>query len=124
MPAFRCFRRIVLSTTILGLGVGGFAVGPPAAAHAQATEAIDPQAQARFKRGLEYFKLREFEAALTEFEAAYAIDPRPEILFSMAQAERLSGDCASAVVLYRRFLIDDPPAVHAEAARTSLEKCE
>jgi tetratricopeptide (TPR) repeat protein len=85
---------------------------------------IKPEAKARYKRGLEYYKMKEYEAAISEFEAAYAIDPRNEIMFAQAQAERLSGDCASAVVLYRRFLETNPPAVHAEAARTSLDKCE
>jgi tetratricopeptide (TPR) repeat protein len=123
-------RRLVVVSVIGCIVSGGAELGHfgggagRAHAQSQAKGAIKPEAEVRFRRGLEYYKIREFEAAIAEFEAAYAIDPRPEILFSQAQAERLSGDCASAVVLYRQFLTTDPPAVHAEAARASLDKCE
>ena len=116
----RPLRRIVLSVFLLFAFLAG---GRPAAAE-ENDKPLAPEAKVRFSRGLEYYKLKEYEAAITEFEAAFAIDPRFEILFAQAQAERLSGDCASAVVLYRRFLSSDPPAVHAEAARASLDKCE
>src|SRR6266540_6496126 len=101
-------RRIVLSALLL------LAYSLPAGAQETDTP-IKPEAKARFGRGLDYYKMKEYEAAIAEFEAAYAIDPRNEILFAQAQAERLSGDCASAVVLYRHFLENNPPAVHAEA---------
>jgi tetratricopeptide (TPR) repeat protein len=112
-------HRIVLSTFLL---VALLAQAAPA--RAQDEPPIKPEARARFARGLEYYKMKEYEAAISEFEAAYAIDPRNEILFAQAQAERLSGDCASAVTLYRHFLDGNPPAIHAEAARASLDKCE
>jgi tetratricopeptide (TPR) repeat protein len=112
-------ERIVLSSCLLFVLCAG-----ATRAYAQDEPPIKPEARARFARGLEYYKMKEYEAAISEFEAAYAIDPRNEILFAQAQAERLSGDCASAVTLYRRFLQGNPPAVHAEAAHTSLDKCE
>jgi tetratricopeptide (TPR) repeat protein len=91
---------------------------------ADASPAMAPSARARLERGLAHYGAREYEAAIDEFRAGYEIDPRPEFLFAMAQAERLSGDCASAVILYRRFLATDPPASHADPARASLERCE
>jgi len=120
MRAAHVAHRIVLS---VGLLVS--LAGVVATAHADDGDLpIKPEARARFMRGLEYYKMKEYEAAISEFEAAFSIDPRNQIVFAQAQAERLSGDCASAVVLYRRFLEHNPPAVHAEAARTSLDKCE
>ena len=119
MRAAVVVERIVLSCCLIVTLCAG-----AARAYAQDEPPIKPEARARFARGLEYYKMKEYEAAISEFEAAYAIDPRNEILFAQAQAERLSGDCASAVVLYRRFLEGNPPAVHAEAAHTSLDKCE
>src|SRR5690349_14134644 len=115
MPA----RPVRLAALALTLLVAAPALTP--SAHAQSAQAMKPEAEVRFERGLEYYKLKEYEAAIQEFEAAYAIDARPEILFSMAQAERLSGDCESAVLLYHRFLDTNPPATHADAARTSLD---
>jgi hypothetical protein len=87
-------------------------------------QSMKPEAKAHFDKGLQHYANREYEAAIVELDAAYALDPRPEILFANAQAERLSGDCASAVVLYRRFLESNPPAVHADAARANLDKCQ
>src|SRR5690606_1942076 len=48
----------------------------------------------------------------------------PEVLYALAQAERLSGDCPTAIALYRRFLASGPAERHAEVARDGLERCE
>jgi tetratricopeptide (TPR) repeat protein len=104
---------------------------PAATAHAQrgpapASAAADDQARAKghLERGLKHFTEREYEAAIAEFEAGQKLDPRPDIIFALAQAERLSGDCASAVLYYREFLAGEPSEKQAEAARTNLERCE
>ena len=55
--------------------------------------------------------------------AAYALEPRREILFAEAQATRLGGDCRAAVPLYERFLATDPPPRQVEAARIALGRC-
>jgi tetratricopeptide (TPR) repeat protein len=81
-------------------------------------------ADAHLGRGLEAFEDEDYEAAISEFRAGYAIDPRPELLFAWAQAERLSGDCPSAIVLYRRFLETGPPERQAAAAQSMLDRCE
>ena len=78
----RALHRIVLSCCLVTLCLAGAA---PAYAQDDPTP-IKPEAKARFSRGLEYYKMKEYEAAIAEFEAAYAIDPRNEILFAQAQA--------------------------------------
>jgi tetratricopeptide (TPR) repeat protein len=82
------------------------------------------KARALFEQGIARFGARDFEDAIAAFEASYKLDPRPEVLFSLAQAERQSGDCPTAVALYRKFLATDPPARHADAARDGIGKCE
>jgi len=116
----RSVRFVAWLVALLALA----ATAAPARAQDHGKVAMDPTAREHLDRGLEYYGKQEYEAAIDEFEDGYAIDPRPTFLFAMAQAERLSGDCGSAVVLYREFLATNPPAMHAEAAQGSLTKCE
>jgi tetratricopeptide (TPR) repeat protein len=94
------------------------------AARADEPAPMKPETRELLERGLELYRAREYEAAISEFERAFAIEERPELLFAMAQAERLSGDCGTAVLLYRRFLATGPQEMHAEAARLNIDKCE
>jgi tetratricopeptide (TPR) repeat protein len=56
------------------------------------------------KRGIDQFKAGKYAEATATLEKAYALDPRPETLFALAQAERLGGDCKVAVEHYRQVL--------------------
>jgi hypothetical protein len=87
------------------------------------TRPMDPAARTRLEQGLVHYNAREYELAITAFAAGYAIDPRRDFLFAMAQAERLSGDCPTAVVLYEKFLASQPPAAQERAARDNLGRC-
>ena len=82
-----------------------------------------PDAQALYDRAVAAFAARDYAAAVRDLEASYALDPRREILFTEAQAERLSGDCRGAVVLYQRFLSTRPPGVQVEATQLGLARC-
>jgi tetratricopeptide (TPR) repeat protein len=62
--------------------------------------------------------------ALEELRRAMSIAPRPEVLYSMAQTQRLLGDCASAIGSYRAFLAGQPGEPFAEYARLNIERCE
>jgi tetratricopeptide (TPR) repeat protein len=83
-----------------------------------------PEAKEHLERGLERYTSRDYLAAIKEFEDGYALEPRSEFLFAWAQAERLSGDCSSAIALYRKFLKYNPPTQQAEAAIQNLARCE
>lgn len=85
----------------------------------QTAESADPHVAA----GLAHYEAREFEAAIGEFLAGHAIEPRAELLFAVAQAERRSGDCASALIYYRRFLATRPSDEQARAARLHIDNC-
>jgi tetratricopeptide (TPR) repeat protein len=133
--AARASRAIALAAAVLPAIAVTVAI--PAAAQAQRGPAAGPsprkpdadadakaQAKGHLDRGLKHFAEREYEKAIAEFEAGQKLDPRPDLVFALAQAERLSGDCASAVLYYREFLAGEPPEKQAEAARTNLERCE
>jgi len=81
-------------------------------------------AKSLYDKGVAAYTDHDYAAAVQAFHDAYNAEARPEFLFAWAQAERLSGDCASAIVHYRKFLDGHPPAVQAEAAQQPLVRCE
>ena len=119
----------VLVTVVSSLA---FAIGAGRAARAQ--QGLDRKAEGsvdiakrvdtHLQRGVEFYAEKQYELAIVEFRAGYAIDPRPDFLFALAQAERLSGDCPTAMVYYQRFLDTGPSANQAEAARVNMRRCK
>jgi tetratricopeptide (TPR) repeat protein len=97
--------------------------GRVAPALADDDQALSPGARAHLDRGLAEYDAKNFRGAAVEFQAAYAIDPRREILYVWAQAERLAGDCEQATILYRKFLALGPPPAEASRARARLAEC-
>jgi len=71
-----------------------------------------------YERGFSHYKLGEFEAAIVDFKAAYAIEPSNMLLFNIAQSHRQLGDAKRAVFFYRAFVRDAPPSL----ARTDAER--
>ena len=65
----------------------------------------DPAARARalFAEGDSHFRLREYDQAIARFKEAYRLEPAPLLLFNLAQAYRLAGDCRQAAWFYDRF---------------------
>ncbi|MCC6902473.1 MAG: hypothetical protein IT377_26105 [Polyangiaceae bacterium] len=93
------------------------------AAHAGGS-AIDPKAKAHLDRGLELYAQKDYAGAIAELEKGYAIDPKPELMYARAQAERLGGKCTEAVGHYEAFLATGPEPEREAAARANLAKCK
>jgi len=85
---------------------------------------MSEEASARLQRGLAHYSTKNYEAAIKEFAEAYDVEPHPQFLYAWAQAERLSGDCPSAVKLYERFLESGPDESQASAATSNKQRCE
>ena len=82
-----------------------------------------PDAKVHYDRGLELYRARDFAGSIRALEQGFALEPRREFLFAEAQAWRLAGDCARAIVLYQRFIDSGPQAVQAQAARLGIDRC-
>jgi hypothetical protein len=82
------------------------------------------QARAHLERGLAHFGAGEFGRAVDELRAAVLLDRRPDALFALAQAERLSGSCDRAMVLYRELLDAQPSVRRAAAIQDSMALCD
>lgn len=96
----------------------------PTAARAQVDPPFDPRARPHVEAAARHYDDGEFVEAAEEFEAAYRIDPQPRLLYAMAQAQRLSGDCRRAIRTYEAFLRTSPSATQVEAARDNIERCQ
>lgn len=94
------------------------------ASAAESEPDLSPGAKRHLDAGLTAYANKDYEIAIAEFRAAHALSPRRDILWAWAQAERLSGDCPSAVVLYRKFLSTNPSADEVAAAEQNLARCE
>jgi tetratricopeptide (TPR) repeat protein len=97
------WRRVIAGLALVGL----------LHARADAQEPIDPaertqRARQYFESGHAHFKLGDWEGAIREFEAGYALKPLPLFLYNLGQAARRASQPARAVAYYKRFLEADP----------------
>ena len=84
----------------------------------------EPPGVDHYEAGKRLFLAQRYAEALEEFRRALAVAPRPEVLYSMAQAQRMLGDCPGAIETYRAFLAGRPGEPLAEYARANIERCE
>lgn len=90
-----------------------------------------PDAERRYRAGAQAFKAGKYLAAARAFEDAHALEPRPALTFSAAQAYRrqffVDDDLAwlsRARELYRRYLDEQPSGGRREHAVTHLYAVE
>jgi hypothetical protein len=77
-------------------------------------------------KGRKHHNAGDYAAAVSAFKEAYVLAPSPVLLFNIAQAYRLDGNCDEAAWMYRRFLDTDPRGPQRQLAETHLavvEKC-
>lgn len=106
---------------------------------AQSPEAQSPEAQSSdvakareyFRAGAQAYSIGEFAVAVQAFEQAYAIAPRPAVLFSIAQAEKRlyfvaheARHLERSIRLYREYLQSPPPLARKSDALQALSELE
>ncbi len=87
---------------------------------------IPQKARELAERGRVYHDAGEYERAIDAYREAYVLAPSPGLLFNLAQAFRLHGDCDDAAWMYRRYLDTNPPDARralAEGHLATVEKC-
>ena len=101
-----------------------------AASTANADDALD-QAKTYFSAGAQAYDAGRFGAAVQAFQQAYALAPRPAILFSMAQAERKAwfvdkraDDLKHAIEHYHAYLAQVPTGGRRGDAADGLAELE
>ena len=100
-----------------------FAVAAPSVL---ADETPDPkaEAQAHFDKGKQLFAEGRYFAAADEFSQAYAIAPRPQVLYNIALSQDKAGNLVAAVEGYRRYLLVAAAGGESEAIRKRLLELE
>src|SRR5262245_15729101 len=98
--------RLQILVVVMAVGAAHGAAAAPAAHDGESPAVM--QARKHFKTGEEAFKAGDFERARREFEAGYALVPRPGFLLNMAHAERRLGHLRNARSLYEKYLLADP----------------
>lgn len=89
-------------------------------------ERIPQKARELADKGRAYHDAGEYMKAVAAFKEAYVLAPSPGLLFNIAQAYRLAGDCDDAAWMYRRYLDTNPSdqaRVLAEQHLSAVEKC-
>ncbi len=71
-----------------------------------------------------HFECGHYSVAAEAFTDLYTRDPRAEFLFNAANARRLSGDCWTALALYKRFLDLGPPPDWVDLAQHNVQRCQ
>lgn len=82
------------------------------------------QARELYETGLQSYRAGNYDDAIAKLQASYQLVAAPGLLYDMAQAHRLKGDCASARNLYRQFLDRSPGGLVEPIARSHLAEME
>ncbi len=117
-----------LMTVMLFAGIASTAVAQED--EAPPSSAMEDRARAYFMLGRSHYDAGEYEEAVEQFEAAYEIAPRPELLYNLYQSHQRLGQLEPAIDYLERYLeegeIDDQerPLLEARLAnhREALEE--
>src|SRR5262245_41191978 len=60
-------------------------------------------AKAHIAKAARAHKEARYHDARNELEAAYNLDPQPDLLYAIAQVDAKLGDCDEAITYYKRF---------------------
>lgn len=82
----------------------------PTAALADPSSSDRQAARAHYKIGNQHYERGEYDLAIAEFEIAHKLSGAPGLLYNIAQAHRLRGNCAEAKAHYERFLAEGKDA--------------
>jgi tetratricopeptide (TPR) repeat protein len=92
----------------------------PARAEAPAKKPSAAQlarAREHFKKGQAFHASGQYDQAITEYQAAYHEAPLPDLLFNLAQVQRLKGDKQTALDNYLAYLEQAPAGRGADESR-------
>lgn len=106
------------------LGVSIVAVAASSVAHAQQPAPGEDQARMHFRLGRAYYDSGEFDRAATEFDEAYRLSQRPQLLYNIYVSRRDAGQTRQAVDALRRYLELVPDAQDREQLSQRLRAME
>jgi hypothetical protein len=111
--------KAAISAALLLAAWAGTAAPAFAQARAQkdAGATKQPEAERRFRRGIDLYKDGDFAAALVEFKRAYELVPSYKILYNLGQVSFQRHDHAAALRYFRQYLADGNDGITTERRR-------
>ena len=106
--------------------MGIIAVAVSLTSTAAASEPIPEKARVLAQQGRASHDKGDYPSAIAAFKEAYVIAPSPALLFNLAQAYRLQGNCDDAALMYRRYLGTNPSEdgrLLAEGHLATVDRC-
>jgi len=82
------------------------------------------EARVHIDRATKAHKAGDLDKALTELQAAYALDPQPQILYALGQIFTKLGRCSEASDAYLRFLSSGADARTAQVVKQAIDSCK
>jgi hypothetical protein len=67
-----------------------------------------PSAESLYAEGQAAYDKADYTTAIAKWQASYQTSGENDLLFNLAQAMRLSGDCTRALATYQKFVAADP----------------
>jgi hypothetical protein len=109
------------SVSVLAVGLLALAAGSVPAVAAEPSPVVE-EARRLYAEGLQRYKDGAYDEAIEKLNASYLRVPAPGLLYDLAQAQRLKGDCQRALALYRQYLASPgTDAVRTFAAERAAE---
>jgi tetratricopeptide (TPR) repeat protein len=94
----------------------------PAAARAE--ENKQALARSLFNLAISEYQAKQYDAAAASLAKSHALDPRPDALYALAQAERLANRCKDALVHYEQLLETSKDDKIIGRVKENIELCE
>jgi iron complex outermembrane receptor protein len=104
--------RVAAVICMMGLGLASVRAEPP-------DKATLEKARAHFQQGEAYLMAKAYDLAVKEYEAAYQLVPKPDILFNIGLAYEALGDPKQALFAYQRYLSTAPETAVKRAEATA-----
>jgi tetratricopeptide (TPR) repeat protein len=82
------------------------------------------QAKKHIDKATDAHQAGKYDVALTELQAAYALDAQPDLLYAIGQVHVKLDQCEDAIASYEKFLATNPPAEPTAAANEAIESCK
>lgn len=113
-------KPLSIITVLLLIGV---ALQP---VHAEDAPSVEEASAAvdHAKKGQVAYDVQDWATAIREYREAYRLDQKPEYLWALAQALRLSNDYTGAIRAYQAYKRGNVTIAQSDAAETMIVKCE
>ena len=82
------------------------------------------EAQQHIEKATAAHQAGKYDEALTELQAAYALDAQPDLLYAIGQVYVKLDKCDEAVASYEKFLTTKPPADASNSAQEAIDACK